>query len=217
MYLSLRHRHSKAELELARLVKALGGKSDGVSAIRALDVRGGDWRQDPARPMSHKPVIDGRRAALALRREAKPVCGSLAVRYLESRALPGPSPALSYHPQAPLGRGQDMVRRPTLLSAIVKVTSLCAVQRSFLDGARSSLVLDLDPPRRMLGASGGGAVRLAWPADCLGLAEGLETAMSAMPQARVHHHPPLFMTAGNGRNARSLHLTDTQSEGCDDG
>tara|TARA_R110000868_G_scaffold4986_3_gene30933 strand:+ start:7943 stop:8332 length:390 start_codon:yes stop_codon:yes gene_type:complete len=67
-----------------------------------------------------------------------------------------------------------------LLSVIVDNSGVCAIQRSFLDTAHAALAPDLDPPRRMLGTPGGGSVRLAWPADCLGVAEGYETALSAM-------------------------------------
>ncbi|MBA4090114.1 MAG: virulence-associated protein E [Sphingobium sp.] len=231
---SLSNRRLEAELELARLAKALGGTSDGLSAmclcpahddrrpslsirigtrrllfkcfagcdtrdvlraIRSLDIKGADWRHDPAPFRPRKPAFDGRRAALALWREARPISGGLAARYLEARALPGPWPALRYHAKVPLGRGEEMVRRPALLSAIVDETGLCAVQRSFLDDGKAVLATDLDPPRRMLGAPGCGAVRLAWPAECLALAEGHETAMSAMRRFNM----AVWATLGNER------------------
>lgn len=215
---SLPHRNIDAELELGRLAKALGGRSDGMSAmclcpahddrrpslsirighkrllfkcfagcdtrdvlraIRMLGLGQANWRQKPATPL-RKHVFDGRQAALKLWREAKPIAGGTPMRYLEARALEGPWPALRYHPAVPLGSGHAMVRRPALLSAIVEDSGFCAVQRSFLDTARPVLASELDPPRRMLGAPGRGAVRLAWPGNCLGLAEGHETAISAM-------------------------------------
>lgn len=231
---ALAQHHPEAELQLARIVKRLGGKSDGASAmclcpahddrrpslsirvgdkcllfkcfagcdtldvlraIRALGLSAGQWQPSPVPRLLRKPAFDGRSAARRLWHEAQPISGGLATRYLEARALPGPWPALRYHPQTPLGRGTDMVRRPALLSAIVDDRGICAVQRSFLHVANPILASDLDPPRRMLGSPGRGAVRLAWPRDCLGIAEGHETALSVMHRLQI----AVWATLGNER------------------
>lgn len=168
---------------------------DVLRAIRALGLLDRGREQAPTRRVLRKPAFDGRAAARALWRDATPISDGPAARYLEARGIPGPWPALRYHAQAPLGRGQTMVRRPALLSAIVDDSGLCAIQRSFLDTANCVLSADLDPPRRMLGAPGRGAVRLAWPTDCLGLAEGHETALSAMHRFGI----PVWATLGNER------------------
>lgn len=216
--------NQEAELQIARLARALGGKYDGASAmcrcpahddrrpslsirigykrllfkcfagcdtrdvlraIRCLGLLEGRWQQDSAPRLPRRPAFDGRSAALRLWCEATSICGGLAARYIEARAIPGPWPALRFHPQVPLGRGQAMVRRPALLSAVVDGNGVCAVQRSFLDAAKPRLATDLEFPRRMLGPPGRGAVRLAWPSDCLGVAEGHETAMSAMHRFNI--------------------------------
>lgn len=168
---------------------------DVLRAIRALGLWDRGWEQTPRQRVRRKPAFDGRAVACALWREATSISDGPAARYLNARGLPGPWPALRYHPQTPLGRGHTLVRRPALLSVIVDNSGVCAIQRSFLDTAHAALAPDLDPPRRMLGTPGGGSVRLAWPADCLGVAEGYETALSAMRRFGM----PVWATLGNER------------------
>ena len=147
------------------------------------------------RPKRSRMTFDGRSAALALWEQARPVDGSLAALYLATRGIGGQWPQLRYHPHVPLGRGRAAVRRPALLCAIIDDNGFCAVQRSFVDPQGAGLARDVDPARYMLGRPGRGAVRLAVPDECLGIAEGLESAISAM----VHFRIPVWATLGSER------------------
>jgi len=120
----------------------------------------------------------GSRAALRLWGAAGAVSGSPAQRYLAVRGIAGLSAELRFHSRTPLGPRPLTRYRPALIAAVRDETGLVAVHRTFLDG-RGARLAALDQPRRALGALGGGAVRLGGTAALLGLAEGIETALSA--------------------------------------
>lgn len=111
---------------------------------------------------------------------ARAIAGSPAARYLEARGialLPG---ELRYHPRTPHGRAPLTSFRPALIAAVRDDVGLVGVHRTFLDLSNDGLA-DLPIPKSALGRLGGGAVRLAPPANgILGLAEGVETALSVM-------------------------------------
>ena len=65
-----------------------------------------------------------------------------------------------------------------MIAAVRDGTGLVAVHRSFLDPRRGALAR-IEEPRCGLGRFGSGAVRLGGVAPRLGLAEGVETALSA--------------------------------------
>ena len=119
------------------------------------------------------------RTARALWAGARGISGTAGERYLLGRSLSDSCRDLRFHPNTPLGRGTDVVFRPALLAAVSNDAGVIAVQRIFLDPARPTLAPDVDPPRRMLGRPLDGAVRLAAAGETLGLAEGVETALSA--------------------------------------
>ena len=112
--------------------------------------------------------------------EARPIAGSPAEAYLSSRGIAHAGPALRYHPRTPLKTKGGLITRPAMLAALVERGHVVALQRGFLDLAGGRLATDLGKPRRMLGQPGLGAVQLAEPGDILGIAEGVETALSAM-------------------------------------
>jgi putative DNA primase/helicase len=125
---------------------------------------------------------------------SSPLHGSLAARYLHSRCLLLLPPALRFHPRTPLGRGRAAIFRPAMIAALQEGGTLVAIQRTFLD-LDGSLAPDLDNSRRMLGRPMGGAVVLAPATERLGLAEGIETALSAMMLFSI----PVWATLGNER------------------
>jgi len=97
-----------------------------------------------------------------------------------------------------------------MLAAVTTDVGVIAVHRTFLDSGSGRLA-GFDRPKRALGGLGCGAVRLAPPAaGRLGLAEGIESALSAMQLFGV----PCWATLGNERfglvaipeNVRELHL-----------
>lgn len=131
----------------------------GAERRGSSDVAMKSWR------LAH-PIIDGDPVSL----------------YLASRGLPGTSsPSLRYRPNAPYKHEDG---RLTQLPAMVSLyqspdKSAVTVQHLFLgpDGRKA----DLSPARKMAPCPipSGGAVRLMPPAKTMGIAEGIETALSA--------------------------------------
>lgn len=165
----------------AVLFKCFAG-CDALDVIAAMRSLGLSLGRSPSVPRSAPCPPDHRLGGAARRLwlEASPLSGDVAARYLAARGLAEPCAALRFHAETPLGRRSNVVRRPALLVAVTADVGLTAVQRCFLDRDAPALARDLDEPRRMLGAPGIGAVRLAPAERRLGLAEGLETARSAM-------------------------------------
>ncbi|WP_232476064.1 DUF7146 domain-containing protein [Flavisphingomonas formosensis] len=133
--------------------------------------------------------------------EARPIAATPAFRYLATRSLAPDAcrtDAIRYHPRTPLRLANRLQHRPAMLAAVQEGGTIVALQRSFLDVDAAALAHDLDNPRRMLGRPGRGAVRLALPGDTLALAEGLETAFSAMHLLGV----PVWATLGTERFAQ---------------
>ncbi|WP_342250300.1 DUF7146 domain-containing protein [Sphingomonas sp. OTU376] len=119
------------------------------------------------------------------------------VEYLRGRGIGAGGPSSRFHPAVPLGRGRRLRFRPALLAAVVERDRLIAVQRIFLDTRLQALAPDLDEPRLLLGRPRKGAVRLEEPGAVLGLAEGVETALSASLLLRI----PVWATLGSERLA----------------
>jgi hypothetical protein len=127
--------------------------------------------------------------------QARGIEGTQALRYLEARGLRAGSGSLRYHPRTPLGSRGNLTFRPALVSALHERGHLMAIQRTFLDENSASLARDLADPRRLLGRPHGGAVVLAPATMVLGLAEGVETALSAATLLGV----PVWATLGSER------------------
>ncbi len=129
---------------------------------------------------------------------ARHVQGSRAEAYLAARGICRLSAALRYHPRTPLGRGRGVCFRPALIAAISDGDAVIAIQRLFLDRDRPALAADLARPKLMLGRPRSGAVMLETPGLHLGLAEGVETAMSAAILLGM----PVWAVLGNERLSR---------------
>jgi hypothetical protein len=117
-------------------------------------------------------------AARRLWREARPLAGTPGERYLAQRALSSESADLRYHRRAPCDPWPLTHYRPGLIAAVRDESGLVAVHRTFIDPAHGR-VAAIEGARRALGALGRGAVRLGGAAPRIGLAEGIETALSA--------------------------------------
>lgn len=118
------------------------------------------------------------RLAARLRRESVPVLGTLAARYLESRAIAPPWPAaLRFHASCPDGP----FRRPALIASrtlIEAADQAASIQRTFLrkDGAGKA---EINDAKKSLGVCKGGCVVLGEIGEEMLIAEGVETALSA--------------------------------------
>lgn len=150
------------------------------------------------------------RNACRLWRSAEALTGSLAETYLTGRAITRHSSDLRFHAQTPLGPGDAVRFLPAMLAAVRTDLAVIAVHRTFLD-ASTGMIAGFSRPKRALGSLHHGAVRLAGPrGGRLGLAEGIETALSAMQRFGV----PCWATLGNERfglvtipeSVRELHL-----------
>ena len=119
-----------------------------------------------------------RAAAVQLWSEARPLSGTLGERYLAVRGISEGSSELRFHPRTPHGRKPFTRFAPALIAAVRDDSGLVGVHRTFFDRATNRLAT-LDPPKCALGRLGTGAVRLQPVGDVLGLAEGIETALSA--------------------------------------
>jgi hypothetical protein len=149
--------------------------------LRALQAEGIKIGRGPLAPAGKGPPAARRDLAGAARRlwgAAAAIAETPAERYLAARGLRTASPELRYHPRAPHGPRPFTRRRPALIAAVRDETGFVAVHRSFLDPARNRLA-DIEQPRCGLGRFGRGAVRLGGVGATLGLAEGIETALSA--------------------------------------
>lgn len=134
-------------------------------------------------------------AALRIWREAQPLRASPAKAYLESRGILAASSALRFHPRAPLGPKGRTRFLPAMIAAVSLDEGPIAIHRTFLSGEAFSQAA-FHKPKRGLGSPGEAAVRLFAPVSGkLGLAEGIESAMSAYALTGI----PVWATLGNER------------------
>lgn len=156
-----------------------------------------DRRRSVSEP-DHKPDAD----ALEIWRSASSESPDIGTIYLRRRgisiAIP---PSLRSGTKLHLGRYQ----MPVLVAAVqAPAGHIIAVQTTLLrpDGQKAPVAF----PRITTGALGYGAVRLARAGKTLGLAEGIETALSAMQIFNV----PCWATLGAGRMCRVQVPRDVQ-------
>ena len=194
----------------APLFKCFAG-CDARDVLEALRSRGilddersaGDRRQpsSPA-PLTHEPNP----AALALWRNATPAAGSIVETYLRNRGIVLPVPpslragTVAHLDRYPMPVMVAAVQRPD--GAVVAVQTLLLTHR----GQKAPTGY----PRKTTGALGAGAVRLARATSALGIAEGVEDALSATMLSGV----PCWASLGAGRmhrvavpdHVRKLHI-----------
>jgi hypothetical protein len=176
--------HCFAGCEAGEILQALGARGliDPVAAGASADVT--------PQPAAATPS----RAPLRIWGEARAITGTPAEQYLLARGLHIASPELRYNSRTPHGPRPLTRFRPALIAAVRDGSGLVAVHRTFLD-QRHRRLASLPDPRRGLGRFGAGAVRLGGTAPRLGLAEGIETALSASSLFGV----PCWATLGTER------------------
>ena len=158
------------------LVNCFAG-CDPVDILRALNGNGLSEPpgESPAPRLHHR---DNGRAALDIWRESRPAAGTLVEKYLRRRGITLPvPPSIRYHPG--LRHKATGLVLPAMVAAVqAPDRRVCAIHRTFLNeyGAKASVLT----PKMALGSLGAGAVRLAKAGRVLGLAEGIEDALSAM-------------------------------------
>lgn len=155
-------------------------------------------------PPSKDSLLSG--AALRIWREARSIQDTPAAAYLESRGLSTHSPELRFHARTPHGP-QPLTRfRPALIAAVRDDSGLVGIHRTFID-RRGDGGTPQAEGRSGLGRFGTGAVRLCGSGPRLGLAEGIETALSATALFGV----PCWATLGTER-FRLVSLPDQVEE-----
>lgn len=132
-------------------------------------------------------------AALRVWQQSIPLSGTPGDRYLASRKIALRSPALRFHPATPFGGGKSVRFMPAILAAITHRREFFGVKRIFLqpNGRPAPMIKH----KRTLGRPRHGAVVLFPATDVLGLAEGVETALSASALLRI----PVWATLGAER------------------
>ena len=124
---------------------------------------------------------DFNKLALSIWRFADPFAGSLADRYLRSRAITPTGINARFDGRCQFGAGEEKAFAPALIVPVEDDSGVIAIHRTFLrpDGRGKA---EVAKPKRMLGNPGGGAVRWGGiPKDgILRLAEGVEEAASVM-------------------------------------
>ena len=146
---------------------------------------------EPESTSTRKPSA----VALRIWRDAQPLRASPAKAYLESRGILAASPALRFHPRTPLGPKGRARFLPAMIAAVSLDEGPIAIHRTFLSSEASGKAA-FEKPKRALGALGEAAVRLFAPVSGkLGLAEGVESAMSAYALTGI----PVWATLGNER------------------
>jgi phage/plasmid primase-like uncharacterized protein len=183
-----------------------------LDILAAAGLRSGDYTPlDPATITQRKAQqkADAQKRATQAKRlwlEAQPIAGTLAETYLRGRGITAPLPAtLRFHPQC--WHGPTARRLPAMVAAVQGAGSP-AVHRTWLraDGLGKA---DIDPPKAMLGAVTGGAVRLADGFGPLVVAEGIETALSLA--SGLLRTPATVWAALSTSGIRGLHLSPTAS------
>jgi phage/plasmid primase-like uncharacterized protein len=183
-----------------------------LNILVAAGLHSGDYTPpDPATIAKRKAQQRAdaeKRAAQAKRvwQEAQPIAGTLAETYLRGRGITAPLPAtLRFHPEC--WHGPTARRLPAMVAAVQGAGSP-AVHRTWLraDGLGKA---EIDPPKAMLGAVTGGAVRLTDGLGPLVVAEGIETALSLA--SGLLRTPATVWAALSTSGIRGLHLSPTAS------
>lgn len=135
------------------------------------------------------------RGALRIWSDASSLPGSPAKAYLEARGITASSSALRYHARTPLGPQARAQFLPAMIAAVSLDEGPIAIHRTYLALEGPSLA-SFEKPKRALGSLRSAAVRLFPPMQgALGLAEGIESALSARALTGV----PCWATLGNER------------------
>jgi len=163
--------------DTAILFKCFAGCTS-IDVLKALD-RQGLHDRAPISVAPRAPTRDLSGLARTLWQNSVPVNETPAEAYLHARGLFEPSPELRFNSKTIIGKGKDRRSLPAMIAAVKNELGLVAVHRTFLDPT-DILRRPFRKPKLALGLLGTGSVRFGEPKDVLGLAEGIEDALSAI-------------------------------------
>ena len=175
--------------------------AEGLSDAAAIEVLL-NWHGPVTSPRPEAGAEQKRALALQLWAEAKPIAGTLAVRYLaevrgiDADALPTDNAALRFHPNCPFGRGLYV---PCLLALFRDIATNEPVGIHRI-GLLPEVFRGAKVQRRMLGARASPSAVKLWPAtDQLFIGEGIETVLAAATHL-THRGRPMrpAWAAGSG-------------------
>ena len=159
----------------------LTGRDLYAYAAELVGIGASEAPSPPVKVTPSRSAKDATREIEIILSRAGPVAGTAAERYLASRALPVPACAdLLFHPD--LTHWETRRGYPGLVAVVRDCAGNgMALHRTYLADDASAKA-PLENPRKMLGSVAGGAVRLGELTEpsLLGLAEGIETALSVM-------------------------------------
>lgn len=133
----------------------------------------------PIREVVPPAPANSSEAARRLFAASRPIRGTPAERYLQSRGiiLPADVSALRFHPRCFCRGPQGRETWPALIAAVTDLDgAITGVQRTWLDPGGGKA--PLEQPRRAMGHLAGNAVRFGNACDVLTVAEGIETALA---------------------------------------
>ena len=154
-----------------------------LDILAAAGLRSGEYSPPDAATLAQREreaKAEAQRKATQAKRlwdEAQPIAGTVAEAYLRVRGITCDLPrTLRFHPEA--WHGPTARRWPAIVAAVQGV-GLPAVHRTWLrpDGSGKA---DISPTKAMLGATAGGAVRLADGPGRLVVVEGIESGLSLL-------------------------------------
>ena len=183
-----------------------------LDILGAVGLRAGDDTPPDAATLAHRQAeakAEAQRKAAQAKRlwqEAQPIAGTIAETYLRGRGITCDlPPTLRFHGACWHGA---MARHYPALVAAVQGAGLPAVHRTYLrpDGTGKA---DVEPAKAMLGATAGGAVRLAEAPSRLVVGEGIESALSLL--CGLLDGPATVWAALSTSGLRGLHLPPNPS------
>lgn len=177
--------------------------ADAIGRLKQLAGEVKPWRENTrASRAEDRETLAKRHQAQSIWAETRYIGGTIAETYLRTaRRIRVELPlTLRFHPGLPLG-GTNSDTWPAMVASVTDLSGqVIAIQRTFIarDGSGKALI---QSPKRSLGSLAEGSVQLGPSAPTIGIAEGIETGLSAMERFAV----PVWCALGSNLARIALH------------